>query len=61
MRLKAFQKFFEKQNISGVRFIFYRNLFSVVPEKQTKEVSHMLKALHVQECKASAQKSIASV
>lgn len=33
---------------------FYRNIFSVVPKKQTKEVRRMLKAIHAQECKTSA-------
>lgn len=40
---------------------FYRNIFSVVPRKQTKEVSRMLKAIHAQECKASAREKAAQV
>lgn len=36
--------------------LFYRNLFSVVPRKQIKEVSRLLKEIYAQECKASALK-----
>lgn len=32
---------------------FYRNVFSVVPGKHTREVSRMLKAIHAQESKES--------
>jgi transposase-like protein len=34
---------------------FYRNIFSVTPRNKMKEVSMLLKAIHAQECKASAK------
>lgn len=40
---------------------FYRNIFSVVPKKQTKEVMRMLKAIHAQECKTSAREKARQV
>lgn len=40
---------------------FYRNIFSVVPKKQTKEVTRMLKAIHAQECKTSAREKARQV
>ena len=35
---------------------FYRNVFSVIPRKHTREVSRMLKAIHAQESKEAARK-----
>lgn len=34
---------------------FYRNIFSVTPRNKMKTVSMMLKAIHAQECRVSAQ------
>src|SRR6202142_1374860 len=33
---------------------FYRNVFSHVPSTRVREVSHMLKAIHAQECREAA-------
>lgn len=40
---------------------FYRNVFSVVPGKHTREVSRMLKAIHAQESKEAARKKAKDV
>ena len=40
---------------------FYRNVFSVIPRKHTREVSRMLKAIHVQESKEAARKKAKDV
>lgn len=40
---------------------FYRNVFSVVPGKHTREVSRMLKAIHCQESKEAARKKAKDV
>ena len=40
---------------------FYRNVFSVVPRGKAKEVAAMLKAIHAQEDRASAQVKAAAV
>ena len=40
---------------------FYRNVFSVIPRKHTREVSRMLKAIHAQESKEAARKKAKDV
>ena len=40
---------------------FYRNVFSVTPRKQMREVSRMLKAIHAQESKEAARKKARDV
>lgn len=40
---------------------FYRNIFSVTPRNKMKEVSMLLKAIHAQECKASANEKAEQV
>jgi transposase-like protein len=40
---------------------FYRNIFSVTPRNKMKEVSMLLKAIHAQECKASAKEKAKQV
>lgn len=55
LEIESISEVFREAKYQWCTVLFYRNLFSVVPGKQTKEVSHMLKEIHVQECKASAQ------
>jgi putative transposase len=40
---------------------FYRNIFSATPRNKMKEVSMLLKAIHAQECKASAKEKAEQV
>ena len=40
---------------------FYRNIFSATPRNKMKEVSMLLKAIHAQECKASAKEKAKQV
>jgi len=40
---------------------FYRNVFSHVPATRLREVSHMLKAIHAQESRASADRKAQAV
>lgn len=40
---------------------FYRNIFSAIPRKCMKEAAMMLKAIHAQECKASAREKAVQV
>jgi putative transposase len=40
---------------------FYRNVFSHVPATKVREVSHMLKAIHAQETRATAEAKAAAV
>lgn len=40
---------------------FYRNIFSVTPRNKMKTVSMMLKAIHAQECRVSAQEKAKQV
>ncbi len=40
---------------------FYRNVFSHVPVTRLREVSHMLKAIHAQETRATAEAKAAAV
>jgi putative transposase len=40
---------------------FYRNVFSHVPASKLREVSHMLKAIHVQENRATAEEKARAV
>ena len=40
---------------------FYRNVFSHVPASKVREVSHMLKAIHAQETRATAEAKASAV
>ena len=40
---------------------FYRNVFSHVPATKVREVSHMLKAIHAQETRATAEAKASAV
>jgi len=40
---------------------FYRNVFSHVPSTRVREVSHMLKAIHAQECHEAANKKAQAI
>jgi putative transposase len=53
--LKAPQSIYPRPAGSGVVH-FYRNVFSHVPSTKVREVSHMLKAIHEQESRDTAEK-----
>ena len=40
---------------------FYRNVFSHVPTTKVRDVSHMLKAIHAQESRASADEKAKAI
>ena len=40
---------------------FHRNVFSHVPSKKVREITHMLKAIHAQESREAAQEKAATV
>ncbi len=52
--VEAIGQVFPKTKYQRCIVHFYRNVFSVIPNKKVKEVAKMLKAIHAQEDKAAA-------
>ena len=57
----AVTKVFPEAKYQRYTVHFYRNIFSVTPRKQMREVTRMLKAIHAQESKEAARKKARDV
>ncbi len=59
--VEAIGQVFPKAKYQRCIVHFYRNIFSVTPNKRRKEVAKMLKAIHAQEDKAAAQEKAKAI
>ena len=59
--VESLSDFYPKTDHQRCTVHFYRNVFPVVPRNRMKEVSNMLKAIHVQEDRAAALEKIDAV
>ena len=59
--VEAIGEVFPKAKYQHCTVHFYRNVFSVVPNRSVKEVARMLKAIHAQEDKKAALEKAAAV
>lgn len=59
--LEAVGEVFPEAKYQRCTVHFYRNIFSVVPSRKSKDVSRMIKAIHAQESKAAAREKARAV